>query len=68
MDINSMTMDEIKKVGLDALVKALGQVGMVRFLKMFGLGKGDYTKEREDWLDKMNIQEILHKIDKKNLT
>jgi hypothetical protein len=65
MDINSMTMDEIRKAGLDALVKALGQVGMVRFLQMFGLGKGDYTKEREEWLDNMSIQDILQNIENK---
>jgi hypothetical protein len=38
---------ELRRAGIDVLVKALGPVGMARFLQLFGLGKGDYTIERE---------------------
>jgi len=31
---------------------------------MFGLGKGDYTKEREEWLEKMSMDDILQKLEK----
>ena len=44
------TLDEIRKEGMDALAKALGPVGMVRFIQGFDLGKGNYTKERFQWL------------------
>ena len=44
------TPTRIREQGLDALVKALGSVDMVRFLQQFELGSGDYTRDREDWL------------------
>lgn len=31
---------------LDALSKALGPVGMVKFMQQFDMGQGDYTKEK----------------------
>lgn len=36
----------IRKLGLKALAKSLGPVGMARFLQQFETGSGDYTKER----------------------
>jgi len=42
-----MSLDEIRKAGVEALAQTLGPVGMVRFLQQFDTGKGDYTKKRE---------------------
>jgi len=58
-----MTLSQIRKVGLEALVQALGQIGTVRFLQQFEVGRGDYTKERGRWLDKMSIQDIAKGIE-----
>jgi len=46
---------------MDALLKALGPVDMIRFLQMFDEGKGDYTKERKEWLKK-DLHEISQEI------
>jgi pyruvate-formate lyase-activating enzyme len=46
---------------MDALLKALGPVDMIRFLQMFDEGKGDYTKERKTWLKK-DVHEISREI------
>ncbi|MHA2299072.1 MAG: hypothetical protein ACXADA_23845 [Candidatus Hodarchaeales archaeon] len=54
-----MSPNEIRKKGIEALVEALGPVGMARFLQQFDTGKGDYTKEREKWLGKTTIDEIM---------
>jgi hypothetical protein len=51
------TLHEIHDEGIDALCKALGPVDMVRFIQMFDHGKGDYTKERKQWLPD-NIDEV----------
>jgi hypothetical protein len=59
-----MENDEIRKAGLEALAKALGPVGMICFMQIFSLGKGNYTEERSDWLDKMEMDEILEKVGK----
>ena len=58
------TLNEIRKIGIDALAKALGPIGMVRFIQSFDLGSGDYTKERSQWLDQ-SIDEIVKEIEKK---
>jgi len=52
----------IRKAGLEAVAKKLGPLGMVRFLQQFETGWGDYTKERDQWLKDMDIQEIISEI------
>lgn len=47
IDGGSATLAELRRVGLDALVKALGPVGIARFFQQFGPGHGDYTAERQ---------------------
>jgi predicted transcriptional regulator len=53
------TPNEIREKGFEALLKALGPIGMLRFLEQFDTGKGDYTKERSQWLDQMSIEDIV---------
>jgi hypothetical protein len=38
---------------------------MVRFLQQFEIGRGDYSKERHDWLDKMDVRTLEEKIHQK---
>jgi hypothetical protein len=56
---------EIRKKGLDALNKALGPIGMVRFLQQFESGSGDYTKERDQWLNDVTIDSVVEEISQK---
>ncbi len=58
------SINEIRKLGIDALAEALGPVDMARFLQSFDLGRGDYTKEREKWLDQ-GLEEIVEEIKKR---
>lgn len=53
---------QIRQQGLDALVKALEPVGMVRFLHQFDTGSGDYTKERQQELANLTLEDILGEI------
>jgi len=41
-----MTPIELRRQGLEALIKTLGYTGMVRFLQQFDGGSSDYTKDR----------------------
>ena len=59
-----MNLFEIRKKGIEALNKALGPVGMVRFLHQFESGAGDYTKERAQWLKEYDIDSIMDEINK----
>lgn len=48
----------IRKMGIDALTKELGAVGMAYFIRQFTNGEGDYTKERESLLSGMTMEDI----------
>lgn len=62
--MTTITPNELRKRGIDALTKALGPVGMAKFLQQYESGAGDYTKDRESWL-KEDIDEIVGKIKEK---
>jgi hypothetical protein len=57
-----MSPTTIRKLGLEVLAKALGPVGMVRFLQQFDTGVGDYTKQRAKWLKDLDIEMIVKEI------
>ena len=46
----------------EALAHELGPVGMVRFLQQFETGRGDYTVEREGWLNCSDVQTVVRGI------
>lgn len=56
---------EIRKKGLDALNNALGPVGMIRFLQQYESGSGDYTKDRNQWLNDVSIDSVVEEISNK---
>ncbi len=66
MSRQSMSLKQIREVGLEALTKTLGPVDMVRFLQQFEKGSGDYTKNREKWLRGISLQSILKEIKRKH--
>ena len=45
----------IRRMGIEALTEKLGPVGMVEFIRQFDSGSGDYTKERHEWLDRLDV-------------
>lgn len=65
MSTLTMSPADIRKAGLEAVAKKLGPLGMVRFLQQFETGRGDYTKERAQWLKEIEIQEIVADIRKR---
>jgi hypothetical protein len=42
----ALTAEQIRTRGLQALRKELGAAGLIRFLKHFDSGSGDYTRNR----------------------
>ncbi len=51
-------LNTIRRMGIEALTEKLGPVGMVEFIRQFDSGYGDYTKERSEWLDGIDIDTI----------
>jgi hypothetical protein len=47
IDGSTATPAELRRAGINALVRALGPVGMARFLQQLDSGHGDYTADRD---------------------
>jgi hypothetical protein len=52
----------IRKLGITALTKELGAVGMAYFIRQFDTGSGDYTAERDEWLAEITMKEMMEGI------
>ena len=61
-----MTEDEIRRAGIEALTKAMGPTGAVRFLRQFRRGRGDYTAQRASLLGDPTVDEVLRRLEKAN--
>lgn len=59
-----MSLEEFRSIGLEALARELGPVGMVRFLQQFEKGRGDYTSEREKLIGKLELPSIVKEIER----
>lgn len=60
--MQTMTREQIRNNGLEALARELGPTGMVRFLQQFETGSGDYSEDRHGWLDGLDVEAIARKI------
>lgn len=58
MTTTTMSLEEIRRAGLEALERELGPVGMVRFLQQFNKGSGDYTAERAELLGNPTVAQL----------
>jgi len=62
MTSSKTTPAQIRERGIEALAKTLGPVGMVRFLQQFEMGRGDYTRDREEWLKGLTVDQVVGEI------
>ncbi|MFW5958014.1 MAG: hypothetical protein ACOCQ0_02555 [Desulfosalsimonas sp.] len=62
MDREAKPISEISRRATNILFKELGVVDTIRFLNQFSVGRGDYTKEREEWLGKLSIDDAISQI------
>ena len=63
MNGNAITVKDLEYIrteGLRALKDKLGTVGMIKFIQMYSDGKGDYTKEREELLKDVTMEDFLN--------
>lgn len=62
MNAQTMSLEQIRIAGMEALARELGIVGMVRFMQQFETGHGDYSKDRHKWLDDQDLDTIVKRI------
>ena len=55
---------EIRRRGFEALVRELGVASALRFLHLYGAGHGDYTRDRDQWLSGLTIEQVEAEIAK----
>ena len=61
MNIEATNLIQIRQLGVEILSRELGPVGMIKFLQQYEAGYGDYSKERHQWINKLNIDDIAEK-------
>ena len=62
MTTSYLTLNEIRTIGFEALLRELGPAGAIRFLQQYETGRGDYTRDRRKWLPKKSVQEVGRQI------
>jgi len=68
MNAQAMTPQQIREAGLEVLSRERGVAGMIRFMQQFEMGKGDYSKDRHQWLDQYSVDDIAHMVREKKTT
>ena len=58
----AMGLEEIRRAGLQALLRELGPVGAIRFLQQYETGTGDYSEERHRWLADADVSALARAI------
>jgi hypothetical protein len=52
---------ELRRLGFEALVAALGWVNAIRFLQQYETSRLDYTHERDQFLPHWDAEAMVHK-------
>jgi hypothetical protein len=60
--MTTMTLEQVRTKGLQALADELGPVGMVRFLQQTETGRGDYSRERHTRIGKQSVAALVRQI------
>ena len=61
--MTTMTLEQIRAKGLQALAAELGPVGMVRFLQQTETGRGDYSRERHSRIARQSVASLVKRIE-----
>jgi hypothetical protein len=65
IDGSTATPAELRRAGIDALVRALGPVGTARFLQQFDSGRGDYTADRDRILGNPAVDDLMDELERR---
>ena len=49
--MNVKTLHQVQQEGFDVLVDKLGPTDAIRFLQIYDMGSGDWTKDRKKYLE-----------------
>ncbi|MCB9781939.1 MAG: hypothetical protein H6751_03130 [Candidatus Omnitrophica bacterium] len=61
-------IEQVRKIGMEALVSTLGPADTIRFLQTVRPSQGNYTKDRPDWISKLSVEEIIKEMEEKGIS
>jgi hypothetical protein len=61
--VQELTDEQFQEHALSILERELGLDGLVRFLRIYRPGTGDYTAERHKWLAGITVADITRELD-----
>lgn len=62
----TITLNEINREAFEILYKELGISKTLRFLSQFSIGKGDYSKWKEDIYKGKTVADLIKEIKERN--
>ncbi|MEA2110375.1 MAG: hypothetical protein U9P07_13275 [Pseudomonadota bacterium] len=62
MNTQTRPVSVINRQATHILFKEMGVVDTIRFLNQFSVGQGDYTKERDTWLNDISMNDVITQI------
>jgi len=62
MNIQTKPLNKVTSEAIHILSKEIGVVDMVRFLNQYTTGQGNYTEERKELFNDMNLKDIVSAI------
>ena len=62
MTTTYLTLNEIRTIGFEALLRELRPAGTIRFIQQYETGRGDYTRDRRKWLPRKSVRAIGRQI------
>ncbi len=65
--IRLLSLPELRRRGFEVLVRELGAANALRFLHLYEAGQGDYTRDREQWLAGLTIEQVEKEIQQMKL-
>ncbi len=68
MNVEEMTLNEIKEKGYLALKKELGVTGFIKFLSIFSRGSGNYVEDRKELQDRYDVASLVKEIKKHKIS
>jgi len=62
-NVELLPLEELRHQGFEVLVRGLGPANALRFLGLYYAGRGDYTKERQGWVENKTLEQIEQELE-----
>ena len=64
--VDQLTDEQFERHALDLLLRELGADGLARFLRLNRSGPGDYTRDRDEWQNRLTLDEVMQSMQQRH--